>query len=80
MNATTFMYADDTIVYCIGISVNEVVVELNMALADLITWCSKQKSLIARPKKGEGMILKGKKFIGSLPSLVLNGIIITLDY
>ena len=62
-SATTFMCADDTTVYCIGDSVEEVIVKLNMALADLNTWC-KQNSLIPHPKKCEGMILKRKKFTG----------------
>jgi len=79
------MYADDTTIYCIGVSVGEVVVELNMALADLSTW-RKQNSLIPHPKKCEGMIIKRKKFIaGPLPGLVLNVSIInwvslTIDY
>ena len=33
-SATTFIYADDTTIYCIGDSVDEVIVKLNMALAD----------------------------------------------
>ena len=84
-SATAFMYADATTIYCIGVSVGEVIVELNMALADLITW-RKQNSLIPHPKKCAGMILKSKKFIaGPLPGLVLNvGIInwvsLTIDY
>lgn len=84
-STTTFMYVDDTTIYCIGVSVGEVIAELNMALADLITW-RKQNSLIPHPKKCEGMILKRKKFIaGTLPGLVLNVSIInwvslTLDY
>lgn len=79
------MYADDTTIYCIGVSVGEVIVELNIALADLITW-RKQNSLISHPKKCAGMILKSKKFIaGPLPGLVLNVSIInwvslTIDY
>ena len=71
------MYADDATIYCIGDSVDEVVVKLNMALADLITRC-KQNSLIRDPKKCEGMILKRKKFIEPLASLVLKDSIIRL--
>ena len=71
-SVTTFMYADDTTIYCIGDSVDEVIVKLNMTLADLSTWC-KQNSLIPHPKKCQGMILKRKKITGPLPSLVLNG-------
>ena len=34
-----FMCADDTTVYCIGENVDQAVVQLNKALADLYTWC-----------------------------------------
>lgn len=71
-SATFYMYADDTTIFCIGDSVDEVIVKLNKALEELVTWC-KQNSLVPHPKKCEGMILKRKKFTGPLPSLNLNG-------
>ena len=65
------MYADDTTIYCVGESVDEVTAMLNMALDELTLWC-KQNSLVPHPKKCEGMILQRQNFIGPLNSLKLN--------
>ena len=55
--ATTFLYADDTTMYCVGESVDQVTATLNKALEALALWC-KHNSLVPHPKKWEGMILK----------------------
>lgn len=34
-----YMYADDTLIYYIGDSVNEVIFKFNKALEKLVTWC-----------------------------------------
>ena len=54
--ATTYMYADDTTLYCIGDSIDAVISELNKALGELLYWC-KTNSLVPHLKKCEAMIL-----------------------
>ena len=61
-SVTTFLYADDTTMYCVGESVDQVTATLNKALEELALWC----------KKCEGMILKRNHFIGPLGSLKIN--------
>ena len=43
--ATTFLYADDTTMYCVEESVDQVTTTLNKALEELALWC-KQNSLV----------------------------------
>ena len=69
--ATTFLYAHDTTMYCVGESVDQVTTTLNKALEELALWC-KHNSLVPHPKKCEGMILKRNHFIGPLGSLKIN--------
>ena len=63
--ATTFLYADDTTMYCVGESVDQVTTTLNKALEELALWC-KHKSVLPHPQKCEGMILKRNHFYQSL--------------
>ena len=63
--ATTFLYADDTTMYCVGESVDQVTTTLNKALEELALWC-KHKSLLPHPQKCEGKILKRNHFYQSL--------------
>ena len=69
--ATTFLYADDTTMYCVGESVDQVTTTLNKALEELALLC-KHNSLVPHPKKCEGMILKRNHFIGPLGCLKIN--------
>ena len=68
--ATTYMYADDTTLYCIGDSIDAVIPELNKALEELLYWC-KTNSLLPHPKKCEAMILHRGRFTGPLKELTL---------
>ena len=68
--ATTYMYADDTTLYCIGDSIDAVISELNKALEELLYWC-KTNSLVPHPKKCEAMILHRGRFTGPLKELTL---------
>ena len=47
--ATTFLYADDTTMYCVGESVDQVTITLNKALEELALWC-KHNSRYHTPK------------------------------
>ena len=57
-----YIYADDTTIYCIDDSVDEVIFKLNKALQKLhcSTWCE-LTSLVPHPKTCEGMIINRKK-------------------
>ena len=70
-SATTFLYAYDTAIYCVGESVDQVTATLNKALEELALWCE-YNSLVPHPKKCEGMILNRNHFIGPLGSLKIN--------
>ena len=67
---TTYMYADDTTLYCIGDSIDAVISELNKALEELLYWC-KTNSLVSHPKKCEAMILHRGRFTGPLKELTM---------
>ena len=66
----SFLYVDDTTMYCVGESVDHVTTTLNKALEELALWC-KHNSLVPHPKKCEGMT-KRNHFIGPLGSLKIN--------
>ena len=71
ITATTFMYADDTTIYCVGKSVDQVTTTLNKASEELALWC-KHNSLVPHSKQCEGMILKRNHLIGPLGSLKIS--------
>ena len=50
------VFADDTNVYCIGTSVEEVVDKLNLIMDKVYTWCMKNK-LTVHPGKCAAMLL-----------------------
>jgi len=70
ISAATYMYADDTTLFCIGDSVDDVTRQLNKALEELLHWCE-QNSLTPHPKKCEAMILHRGSFIGPCNALTL---------
>ena len=60
------MYADDTTIYCIGRSVDEVAAALNQSLTELYAWCVRNK-LTPHPKKSEYMLIHRGSFTGPHP-------------
>ena len=64
------MYADDTIIYCIGESVDSVTNTLNNALKELEDWISKN-NLVPHPKEREAMMLLRGSFTDPLNALTL---------
>ena len=38
-SGTVYMYADDTTVYCVGNTIDQVITHLNNALEELSEWC-----------------------------------------
>ena len=63
--ATTYMYADDTTLFCIGGRVDEVIRSMNLALEELYNWCNANK-LTPYPKKSEALIITRAPFVGPL--------------
>lgn len=64
------MYADDTTIYCIGRSVDEVAAALNQSLTELYAWCVRNK-LTPHPKKSEYMLIHRGSFTGPHPPIYL---------
>ena len=64
------MFADDTTLYCVGSSVDEVTINLQSALSEIAVWC-KRNYLTIHPDKLEVMLMKSKEFIGPLKPIKL---------
>ena len=64
-----YMYADDTTIYTIGNTTDEVAVALQVILDQLQTWCQKNR-LIIHEGKCDAVLLDTKPFIGLLKPLV----------
>ena len=57
-SAETFLYADDTTLYCIAESVDVATTMLNRALAELRVWCNNNNNnLIPHPGKCRAMLM-----------------------
>jgi len=67
-SATVYMYADDTTVYYIGESIDEVSAALNQSLKELYAWCSINR-LTSHLKKSECMLIHRGSFTGPLPPM-----------
>ena len=61
-----YLYADDTMVYCISPTVDHFLSSLNKALKQILMW-SNRNHLSIHPVKTEAMILRKSAFIGPLP-------------
>jgi len=64
------MYADDTTIYYIGRSVDEVAAALNQSLTELYAWCVRNK-LTPHPKKSEYTLIHRGSFTGPHPPIYL---------
>ena len=62
---STYKYADDTTVYCIGDTVDNTLTSLNRTLSELNSWCL-ENSLTPHSAKCEVMLLMNKPYIGPL--------------
>ena len=65
-----YMYADDTTIYTIGNTADEVAIALQVILDQLQTWCRKNR-LSIHEGKCDAVLLDTKPFIGPLKPLVL---------
>jgi len=64
------MYADDTTIYTIGSSVDQVILSLNGLMAQISMWSTLNK-LTIHPAKTEAMILKKQQFFWRLAVITL---------
>ena len=69
-NASVEMFADDTTAFCIGKTVDEVLSNIQKAIADLNKW-AKDNFMTIYPAKTELMLLSKSKFIGPLQKICL---------
>ncbi|XP_022797595.1 uncharacterized protein LOC111335861 [Stylophora pistillata] len=69
-NATVFMYADHTTLFCIGHTLDIVIAKLNAALKELELWCLRNQ-LLPHPKKCEDTTEEVDLCIDCQPSDVL---------
>ena len=69
------MYADDTTLTCFGETVDQVVLKLNKTLSQVNTWCQRNGMTI-HPTKTEAMLVKRGTFVGPLPPVRPNDIIV----
>ena len=69
------MFADDTTIYCIGESVEEVADKLNKASSELYEWCMRNQ-LTVHTGKTEATILKSNGFIGPLTQIMFGNAVI----
>ena len=63
-----YMYADDTTIYVVGNTVDEIVIVLQEVLEQVHTWCLKNR-LIVHEGKSEAMILSTSPFTGPMRPL-----------
>ena len=64
-----YMYADDTTIYTIGNTTDEVAIALQVILDQLQTWCQKNR-LIIHEGKCDAVLLDTKPFISPLKPLI----------
>ena len=64
------MFADDTTAFCIGNSVDEVLLNIQKAIVDLNKW-AKENFMTIHPAKTDLMLLSKSTFIGPLQNICL---------
>ena len=75
-SAETYLYADDTTIYCIAETMDLLTISLKNVLAELQEWCDRN-SMVPHPEKCQAMIMQDKStFTGPVPALHLGNNII----
>ena len=62
----TYLFADDTTIYCVADNGDQAIHQLNKALKELYSWCLNNR-LTPHPKKSEVMLLSKTKYCGANP-------------
>ena len=71
-SGSVYMYSDDTIVYCIGKTIDEVSAALNQSPKESYVWCVKNRRT-PHPKKSECMLIYRGSFTCPLPPINRGG-------
>ena len=66
----TYLYADDTTIYCVAASVDATITKLTAVLAEITTWCDENRR-IPHPEKCKAMLLHRRPFTGPLQGLMI---------
>ena len=69
-SAETYLYADDTTIFCIANTVDELTNTLNNVLTELKKWCDRNL-LVPHPGKCKAMIMQRQPFTGPIQALYL---------
>ena len=68
----TYLFADDTTIYCVAENGNQAIHQLNKAMKELYSWCLNNR-LTPHPKKGEVMLLSKTNTMGPTPPVTIGG-------
>ena len=71
----TYMFADDTAIYCLAENGDQGIHQLNKALKELYSW-SLNNSLTPHPKKSKVMLLSKTDTVGPTPPFILGGCLV----
>lgn len=75
LSAETYLYANDTTIYCAAETIDVLTNTLNNVLAELQEWCDRNL-LVPHPEKCKAMIMQRKPFTAPLQALRLGNNII----
>ena len=73
----TYLFADDTTIYCVAENGDQAIHQLNKALKELYSWCLNNR-LTPHPKKSEAMLLSKTNTVGPTPSVTIGGCLVKL--
>ena len=73
----TYLFADDTTIYCVAENGDQVIHQLSKALKELYSWCLNNR-LTPHPKKSEVMLLSKTNIVGPTPPVIIGGCLVKL--
>ena len=73
----TYMFADNTTIYCVAENGDQAIYHLNKALKELYSWCLSNR-LTPHPKKSEVMLLSKTNTVGPTPPVIIGGCLVKL--
>ena len=73
----TYLFADDTTIYCVAENGDQVIHQLNKALKELYSWCLNNR-LTPHPKKSEVMLLSKTNIVGPTAPVIIGGCLVKL--
>ena len=73
----TYLFADDTTIYCVAENGDQAIHQLNKALKEIYSWCLNNR-LTPHPKKSEVMLLSKTNTVGPTPPVTVGGCLVKL--